>query len=58
MMASLRSSGNEEERYKMIARREAGIVLIVISLFLILGCGREKPKNDFELGKAYFSASS
>lgn len=36
----------------------AFITSMVLSLtFLILGCGREKPKNDFELGKGFFLAS-
>jgi len=42
----------------MIARSGAtSIALVAISLFLIFGCGREKPKSDFELGQAYFEAS-
>lgn len=41
----------------MIARRGASITLVVISLFLVFGCGREKPKNNFQLGKEYFGAS-
>jgi len=36
----------------------AFITSVVLSLtFLMLGCGREKPKNDFELGKGFFLAS-
>jgi len=41
----------------MIARRGASIALILVALFLVSGCGREKPKSDFELGKEYFLAS-
>ncbi len=40
----------------MIVRRGAGIIVLIV-LFLIFGCGREKPKTDFELGKEYFLAS-
>ncbi|MGB9597415.1 MAG: hypothetical protein ACPL7B_14130, partial [Candidatus Poribacteria bacterium] len=36
----------------------AFIISVVLSLtFFIWGCGREKPKNDFELGKGFFLAS-
>ncbi len=36
----------------------AFITSLVLSLtFLIFGCGREKPKTDFELGKGFFLAS-
>ncbi len=41
----------------MIARRGVSIVLFIVSLFLVFGCGREKPKTDFQLGKEYFLAS-
>ncbi len=41
----------------MIVRRGASIALILVLLFLVFGCGREKPKTDFELGKEYFLAS-
>ena len=51
------SPAKTEERHEMIAIRGAGITLIVISLFLVLGCDREEPKTDFELGQGYFRAS-
>jgi len=41
----------------MIVRRGASIALMLVVLFLVFGCGREKPKTDFELGKEYFLAS-
>ena len=47
----------------MIARKGAFIVYIAVSLFLAFvciieqGCGGEKPKSNFELGKEYFLAS-
>ena len=41
----------------MIVRRGASITLILVVLFLVIGCGREKPKTDFELGKEYFLVS-
>lgn len=41
----------------MIARRGVGIALILALLFLVFGCGREKPKTNFELGKEYFLVS-
>ncbi len=42
----------------MIARRWAGIALIIMLLFLAFGCGREKPKSSFDLGKEHFRASN
>lgn len=42
----------------MIARIGACVTLAVILLFLILGCTREEPKTNFELGKEFFQASS
>lgn len=41
----------------MLAGRWIKFTLITLLLFLILGCGVEKKKNDFELGKEYFQAS-
>ena len=40
----------------MIAGRRTSITLAIMSVFLVLGCAREKPKNDFELGQGYFRA--
>jgi HEAT repeat protein len=42
----------------MIAKRGMVSALVVMSLFLVLGCGREKPKSAFELGKEHFEASN
>lgn len=45
----------------MIAKKGASVILILlilVSLVLVLGCGREKAKTDFELGKENFLASN
>jgi len=42
----------------MTVRSGIAITLVLMSLFLALGCGREKPKSNFELGKDFFRASN
>ncbi len=42
----------------MIVRRWAAIIFIVVSLFLIFGCGREKRRNDFDLGTEHFQKAN
>jgi len=42
----------------MIVRKGVGVPLVIISLFLIFGCGRPEPKDNFQLGEEYFQASS
>ena len=41
----------------MVVGRWVKIALGVSLVFLMFGCGREKEKTDFELGKGYFLAS-
>jgi HEAT repeat protein len=41
----------------MVVGRQVKIALGISLVFLMFGCGREKGKTDFELGKGYFLAS-
>ncbi len=42
----------------MIVRKGVSIPLVIMSLALIFGCGREKPKTNFQLGEEHFLASN
>jgi len=41
----------------MFVKRCISVTLALSLLFLAMGCGREKSKSNFELGKAFFHAS-